>query len=220
MKYRYLYDKLRNTDKYDNEIDYYMSFFFKHYGYTDELVMNTIKHVNECQENNFPFSRINNNIFIAFNAYARNDYIVLQQALYIIYANKNYEYLRNRLDDFHYDYFIDRKMDYIRSGDRDLYRLLKTYDDCHEMIASYSDLFDDRVALNEFMSMLCSIYWIDGNTNYDEIYCIIKNHLNTPVKFSEKCLLNGIDINNFQERDARHLIILDKNSKIQKKVIK
>ena len=194
--------KMMNTK---DPIEFFRYLLMKSYGYRTDNIESIDRTIEVLKKDGFPFEKVDKSLFDFMLVDADFIYEEFIRNISLLFTKTEYERLANILEGLSatlYSY-SDRKQ--VELNHNDLYRMLRTYDEASDMIEIYCKNPYTRYCLENYMCILFAIYWIDGNMNFDDVYRLIKNYINSRISIDELCLMKGIDIHNFNHEVVRYL---------------
>ena len=168
----------------------YLKNIFNLYGYSSELVTDSINFFNYLSKNKFDFRNMDNFILISFDYFMKHDYKTLFEYYDIIFIKKHYEPLYNIFDDF-----VKRiNTDSIKTGDTyaDLAFLILIH--AKNKVAVREHYSDNTIEkfVNNILRIITILFWINNKKELDELTTITYQVL-LKDDFVDRCVMKGMD---------------------------
>ena len=169
----------------------YLKNIFNLYGYSSELVTDSINFFNYLSKNKFDFRNMDNFTLITFDSFMKHDYKTLFEYYDIIFIKKNYEPLYNIFDDF-----VKRiNTDNIKLGDNyaDLDCLILIHS--KNKVAIREHYLDNMIEkyVNNILRIITILFWINNKKEFAELTTITYQVL-LKDDFIDRCVIKGMDI--------------------------
>ena len=180
----------------------YMKNIFSLYGYSRELVVDSISFFDYLSKNNFDFRNMDYFIMTDLNSFAFNDYKALFKIYDDLFIKKNYLSFFNRFDEFKER--IKGENFRLNDSNSDLPLLLLIY--TQNKVDIREHYIDNNIErfVESILKIITVLYWINKNNEIQELNTITGQIL-LKDDFIDKCTMKGIDINSFSFNQANYI---------------
>ena len=180
----------------------YMKNIFNIYGYSRELVLDTIDFFDYLSKHNFDFRNMDYFIITDFNSFIFQDYHALFELYDNIFIKKSYFNLYNMFDEFKNR--LNGENFKIDDTYSDLPYLFLIHMNCRISVREY--YLDNNMErfVEAVLKIITILYWINNKKEIDELnnvtYQILLNN-----NFIDRCIMKGYDINSVIYHQVNYL---------------
>ena len=173
---------------------YYLKNIYSIYGYSRELVLDSIEFFDYLSKHDFDFRNMDYFVMSDFESFLFNDYHALFELYDNIFIKKNYQALYNKFDEF------KARL----KGER--FKLNDTYSDLHLLLLIYTQnkvdirehYLDNDIErfVENVLRIITILFWINKKTEFTDLNTITDRVL-LRDDFIDRCMMKGVDITSY-----------------------